>query len=122
MRRYIVFGSNDGGETLSPVGVYEAADHDAAKKAARESGHVAYGTCPEGNWSFGKISVKEIVEVEELELPIPGQMTVTEVIEEIEKDEVVYDADEGFIDPELLKEEKARERSGGTPQVEDDGT
>lgn len=94
MRSYLVFGSNDGGKTLEPVGEYEAQDHESAKKKARSSGHKSYGTCPTGNWSFGNLSVREIVDVEEAKLPIPGQLTVDEVL-----DEAVAEAREALEGP-----------------------
>lgn len=93
MRNYLVFGSNDGGETLTLIGEFEAADHDAAKKLARDSGHEAYGSCPSGNWSFAKVNVREVVEVEPLDMPVPGQMTVDEVLEEA-KDDAIAEARE----------------------------
>lgn len=81
-RIYVVFGSNDDGETLVPVGRYEATDHDAAKKLARDSGHEAYGSCPEGNWSFGKLAVKEIIDFEPIELfPAGEQLTVEDAVD-----------------------------------------
>lgn len=81
-RTYIVFGSNDGGQTLAPVGTYEAADHDTARKMARDSGHEAYGSCPVGNWSFGKLSERVIVDIEEIPLPLPDakQLTVHDAL------------------------------------------
>jgi hypothetical protein len=88
-REYLVFGSNDDGKTLSPIGLFEASDHDAAKKKAREhASFTAYGSTPAGNWSFGKLMVREIVDIEQMELPfsVGQQMTATDVIDEIERE------------------------------------
>lgn len=86
MRPYVVFGSNDDGKTLVPLGEFEAADHDAAKKLARDAhgSFASYGTCPVGNWSFGKLKVKEVVDIEEMQLPFPEghQLTVQDAIAE----------------------------------------
>jgi hypothetical protein len=92
MRDYLVFGSNDNGETLVPLGAVTAPDHDSAKKKAREAverdkdqpQYETYGTCPVGNWSFSKLTSRTIVDVEDIDMPlkgIPGQMTVEEVLD-----------------------------------------
>lgn len=86
MRKYIVFGSNDEGKTLAPIGVFEASDHDAAKKMAYSEDFKDYASVPEGNWTFGEVTSTVILDVKPIQLPIPGQMTVEEVLEAAKAD------------------------------------
>lgn len=96
MRKYIVFGSNDEGKTLAPIGVFEASDHDAAKKLAYSDEYKDYASVPEGNWTFGEVTSTVILDVKPIQLPIPGQMTVEEVLEAAKADarEAIGDAAE----------------------------
>lgn len=61
-RKYVVFGSNDDGQTLVPLGIVEARTHTVAKALAKELNgtYATYGSATARNWSFQKEMTKTI--------------------------------------------------------------
>lgn len=77
MRPYVVFGSTNGGGSLQPLGIFEAPDHDAARKLAHRDEFSWYGSVPVGNWEFGELKAKTVIEIEDVELPFPDKKQLT---------------------------------------------
>jgi hypothetical protein len=84
MRRYIVFGSNDGAQWVQ-LGIVEASGHTQAMGQFRDrTTYAHYGSCPLRNWASATPQIKERAPVITWE-PIrhdDGQLTVEDVARE----------------------------------------
>lgn len=101
-RKYVVFGSNDGGKTLVPLGIVDAKTHEVAKLRAEEldPAYESYGSATARNFSFQEKRTKTIVAW--VDIPM-GQLTFDDL-----EDEVPAEEDEAPVVEEQPAEKKQK--------------